>query len=113
MATTRYDETARSASSYGSPWAAGRRGSYPIETKPFFLTSEFATFLIAEVALVITALASDSIDAWRFWILTTALVSLYMLSRGIAKSGARSRAFDPREELEIGRRERGGATAER
>ena len=113
MATTRYDETARPAASYGSRLAPGGRGSYPIETKPFFLTSEFATFLLAEVALVITALASDSIDAWRFWILTTALVSLYMLSRGIAKSGARSHAFDPREELEIGRRERGGATAER
>ena len=113
MATTRYDETARPASSHGSPWAAGRRGSYPIETKPFFLTSEFATFLIAEVALVITALASDSIDAWRFWILTTVLVSLYMVSRGIAKSGTRSRASDPREELDLGRREGGGATAER
>jgi hypothetical protein len=111
MATTRYDETVP-ASRSGGAGAVARRGSYPVETKPFFLTSEFATFLVAEIALVITALASDSIDAWRFWILTTALASLYMLSRGIAKSGARSRAFDPREELELGR-DLGGATAER
>ena len=98
---------------HGGPWGAGRRRSYPIETKPFFLTSEFAVFLIAEIALVITAVSSDSIDAWRFWILSTVLVSLYMLSRGVAKSGTKSRAFDPREELDIGRRESGGATAER
>jgi len=126
MSTTRYDETGAPVGpgrggpgpgyggwggGYGGPW--GRRRSYPIETKPFFLTSEFAVFLIAEIALIITALTSDSIDAWRFWILTTVLVSLYMVSRGIAKSGTRSRASDPREELDLGRRESGGATAER
>jgi hypothetical protein len=72
------------------PWA---------ETKPFFLTSEFAAVLLAIVALAITAGASDSIDAWRFWILTTVLVSFYVLSRGIAKSGTKSRSVDPREDL--------------
>ena len=29
--------------------------------------------------------------------------SVYILSRGIAKSGSRSRAYDPREDLEIGK----------
>ncbi|MDX6479155.1 MAG: hypothetical protein QOG29_1742, partial [Gaiellaceae bacterium] len=33
----------------------------------------------------------------------------YNLSRGIAKSGIKSRAFDPREELELGRRDGGGS----
>jgi hypothetical protein len=87
------------------PWAGrwgyggGPRPGLPIETKPFFLTSEFAAVLVAIIALGITAGASESIDAWRFWILTTVLVSFYVLSRGIAKSGTKSRSADPREEL--------------
>ncbi len=85
-----------------------RRRSYPIETKPFFVTSEFAAALITVIALAITALSSESIDARMFWILTTVLVSFYMLSRGIAKSGTRSMASDPREELDL---TRGGGTA--
>ncbi len=96
------------------PWAGrwgyggGPRPGFPIETKPFFLTSEFAAVLLAIVALAITAGASESIDAWRFWILTTVLVSFYVLSRGIAKSGTKSRSADPREDL---LRSRGGGEA--
>jgi hypothetical protein len=41
---------------------------------------------------------------WRAWILITAILVSYNLSRGIAKSGSRSRAFNPREELQLGRR---------
>jgi hypothetical protein len=95
---------------YGPPWAGpwggrwgygrgGPRQMLPIETKPFFLTSEFAAVLLAIIGLAITAGASESIDAWRFWILTTVLVSFYVLSRGIAKSGTKSRSVDPREDL--------------
>jgi hypothetical protein len=86
---------------WGGRWryGGGPRPMFPIETKPFFLTSEFAAVLLAIVALAITAGASDSIDAWRFWILTTVLVSFYVLSRGIAKSGTKSRSVDPREDL--------------
>ncbi len=86
---------------YGG-WGYGRmapRRQYPIETKPFFLTSEFGGVVVAIVALLITAAANDSVDARLFWILTTALVSAYLLSRGIAKSGTKSRSFDPREQL--------------
>ena len=95
---------------YGGGYGRGYTGTrsrrqYPIETKPFFLTSEFAALVISIVALAITAAVDNSIDAWRFWILTTALVSLYMLSRGIAKSGTRSMSFDPREQLDLGRRD--------
>jgi hypothetical protein len=90
------------------PWGHGRgfgptHHMFPIETKPFFLTSEFAAVVLAIIALAITAGADDSIDAWRFWILATVLVSFYVLSRGIAKSGTKSRSFDPREELLRGR----------
>jgi hypothetical protein len=79
------------------------RRQYPIETKPFFLTSEFAILLVAVIALGITAAADNSIDSWRFWVLTTILIAFYTLSRGIAKSGTRSMAPDPREHLDLGR----------
>ena len=88
---------------YGPGWGPGRgfgpRRPFPIETKPFFLTSEFAALVIAILALLITTATDDSIDARMFWILTTVLISFYMLSRGIAKSGTKSRSFDPREQL--------------
>ena len=84
------------------------RRNYPIETKPFFLTSEFAAFLIAVLALLITAAVDNSIDSRIFWYLTTALVGLYMLSRGIAKSGTRSHSTDPREDIDLRRGDTGG-----
>jgi len=84
-----------------------QRPSYPIETKPFFLTSEFLFPLLAWFGLLITTLVNDTIDARRFWELTVALLVAYMLSRGIAKSGTKSRSWDPREDPELFRR-RGG-----
>jgi hypothetical protein len=77
------------------------RRQYPIETKPFFLTSEFAAAVLAVLALAITAAASESIDAWRFWLLTTAITVGYLLSRGIAKCGTKSNASDPREQMQL------------
>ena len=84
-------------------WAAPPRLSYTSETKPFFLTSEFLVFVLYEMGLGIAATTSPSIDARLFWILTTIAASLYMLSRGVAKAGTRSRAHDPREDLDLGR----------
>jgi hypothetical protein len=86
---------------YGMGGFPRMRRQYPVETKPFFLTSEFAAALIAVVALAITAAVSDSIDAWRFWLLATGITSAYLLSRGIAKSGTRSNASDPREQMNL------------
>jgi hypothetical protein len=92
------------------------RRQYPIETKPFFLTSEFVVALVATIALLITAATDSTIDSRMFWILETAIVCLYMVSRGIAKSGTRSFAPEPREHLNFGRRRfsrrRGSRTAE-
>ncbi len=91
---------------YGGGWSPGMgmmRRQYPIETKPFFLTSEFAALVLAIAGLAITAGTTDDVDSRLFWILTTALVSFYMLSRGIAKSGTRSMSQDPRENIEWGR----------
>ncbi len=72
---------------------------FPIETKPFFLTSEFFGTLLLIVAMAIGAASHEDFDSRLFWILTTAVVSAYLLSRGIAKSGTKSRAADPREHM--------------
>lgn len=84
---------------YGtSRW--GARPHWPSETKPFFLTSEFWALVAGVFALGITAGASESVDARMFWILTTAMGCAYMIARGLAKAGTRSRADDPRERFE-------------
>ena len=90
---------------YG-PWMRPRR-QYPVETKPFFLTSEFAGALLVILGIAITAAASEAFGAWRAWILITAVAVGYMLSRGIAKSGTRSHSADPRENLDFGNWGRG------
>jgi hypothetical protein len=80
-----------------------RRADYTSETKPFFVTSEFLVFVLYLMGLGIAASTSPSIDARLFWILTTAATIGYMLSRGIAKAASRSRAHDPREDIDLGR----------
>jgi hypothetical protein len=88
---------------YQQQWVMRPKRVYPIETKPFFLTSEFVGSVLAIVGIAITAAASDAFGAWRAWILITAITVGYMISRGIAKSGTRSHADDPREHLDLGR----------
>jgi hypothetical protein len=87
---------------YGpSPWSGRPRREYPIETKPFFLTSEFVGSILAIAGIAITAASSDAFGAWRAWLLITAIVVGYMISRGIAKSGTRSHSDDPREHIDL------------
>ena len=86
-----------------SRWAAPTRHVHDSETRPFFVTSEFLVFVLFLMGLGIAASSSPSIDARFFWTAATVITSFYMLSRGIAKSGSRSRAHDPREDLEIGK----------
>jgi hypothetical protein len=88
---------------YQQQWVMRPKRVYPIETKPFFLTSEFVGSVLAIAGIAITAAASDAFGAWRAWILITAITVGYMISRGIAKSGTRSHADDPREHLDLGR----------
>jgi len=65
----------------------GTAGPRPLlETRPFFLTSEFVLALAAWVALLLTTVATDSVDATTFWILSVAIAAGYMLSRGAAKA---------------------------
>jgi hypothetical protein len=86
---------------YGTQWEMRPRRVYPIETKPFFLTSEFVGAVLAVAGIAITAASSDAFGAWRAWILITAVTVGYMVSRGIAKSGTRSHADDPREHFDL------------
>jgi hypothetical protein len=79
------------------------RGDYTSETKPFYLTSEFLVFALYMIGLGIAAATDSTIDSRFFWIWGTVAVVGYMLSRGIAKSATRSRAHDPREDVNLGR----------
>lgn len=70
-----------------------------VETKPFFLTSEFAVAVAAVAGIAITAATSEAFGAWRAWILVSAVTIGYMLARGIAKSGSRTPSYDFRDEV--------------
>jgi hypothetical protein len=103
----------RGSSYEGRPGAGAGRGrrmvmfparrDYTSETKPFYLTSEFLVFALYLIGLGIAAATDASIDARFFWIWGTVAVVAYLLSRGLAKSGSRSRAHDPREDIDLGR----------
>jgi hypothetical protein len=96
-------------------WPA-RAGSWPtprdrhrwtaVETKPFFVTSEFLFFALMSLLLLITAAVDNSIDARTFWYLEIPLTIGYLLSRGIAKSGSKTPSYDPRDEALTRARER-------
>jgi hypothetical protein len=94
-------------SDWRSRWAAPpRRHVHDTETRPFFVTSEFLVYVLLLMGLGITASTSDSVDARFFWEWATLATIAYMLSRGFAKSGTRSRAWDPREDLDTDRSRR-------
>jgi hypothetical protein len=92
-----------SRSDWRMRWAAPPRTAYTSETKPFFLTSEFVVFVLFLMGLAIGTATADDVDPRLFWILATVATSVYMLSRGIAKAGSRSRAYDPRDDIDVGR----------
>jgi hypothetical protein len=79
------------------------RHVHDTETRPFFVTSEFLVYVLLLMGLAITAGSSPSIDARFFWQWATLATIAYMLSRGFAKSGSRSRSWDPREDLDTDR----------
>jgi hypothetical protein len=89
----------RSAYGYGGGGFQSRASRSPLETRPFFLTSEFVGTLLAIVAVVLTAAAMPNLGARLTWILIATMVATYAFSRGLAKAGTASHAFDPREQL--------------
>ena len=82
-----------------SRWSGPPRHVHDSETRPFYVTSEFLAYLLLLMGLGIAAGSDPSIDSRFFWIAATFVTAFYMLSRGIAKSGTRSRSWDPREDL--------------
>ena len=86
--------SARTTTTTGS--AVGRRSiDRPgvRETKPFYRTSEFLVYLASVAAVVIFGYSgSDEFDTYRTWQLVTILSAAYIVSRGIAKAGAREGA---------------------
>ena len=68
------------------------------ETKPFYLTSEFAIWFVLTIALLITCAVDNSLDSRFFWRTETFLTIGYLLARGLAKSGTRWPGDDPRNQ---------------
>ena len=59
------------------------------ETKPFWMTSEFLAAAGAIAALAIALGTNDRVDGFKGWLLIAIVASAYIVSRGIAKAGAR------------------------
>jgi hypothetical protein len=78
-----------------------QRGGWS-ETKPFFMTSEFLGTLLGVIGIAITAAVTSDLDSHGASMLIAGLVAAYTLSRGIAKAGTRSRATDPRDDVQLG-----------
>src|SRR4051794_1214111 len=80
----------------------GYRPSLLSETRPSFLTSEFLFTVLTVIGIAITAAVAADIDSRLSTMLIAGVVAAYVVSRGIAKSGSRSNAADPRDDLHLG-----------
>jgi hypothetical protein len=63
------------------------------EARPGVLTSEFLLTVLAASVVVIASYASDTVPQRWGWVLFTAIVTAYILSRGIAKAGSKEGPF--------------------
>jgi hypothetical protein len=70
------------------------------ETKPFYKTTEFIFYVVVALAVLIAAAMVDNgedgqgFGADKAWMYVTWLTVGYMISRGLAKAGSRSRGHD-------------------
>jgi hypothetical protein len=60
------------------------------ETKPSFKTTELVAYVVVTIAVLIAAQVADDFDAEHAWLYASLLTIGYMVSRGLAKSGARN-----------------------
>ncbi len=67
------------------------RGPGVDETKAAFKTTEFMAYVVAVIAVLIASKIDDSLDGHGVWTLVTYLTIGYMISRGLAKAGAKHR----------------------
>ena len=88
---------------FGGGMGRGMNGGGWSETKPFFMTSEFLGTLLCVIGVCITAASTSDLNSHGAALFSTVLVAAYTVSRGIAKAGTRSRASDPRDDLQLGR----------
>ena len=81
---------------------SGSRGE---ETKPSFKTSELVVYVLAVLGVLIASAVTgdagaenggDIFAADKAWWFITLLTIGYMVSRGLAKAGSRTRDTDPR-----------------
>src|SRR3954470_15502173 len=86
---------------YAPQYGYGRPSLWA-ETRPSFLTSEFLFTILAVIGIAITAATAADIDSRLSTELCAGVVAAYILSRGFAKSGSRSNANDPRDDLHLG-----------
>jgi hypothetical protein len=59
------------------------------ETKPFWMTSEFLVTVGAIAAFAIALGTNARVDGFKGWLLIAIVASAYIISRGIAKAGAK------------------------
>src|SRR5688572_17030447 len=80
------------------------RRSHGEETKPSWKTTELAVYVVAVIGVLIASAVTgdvgnedggDVFAADKAWWFITLLTIGYMVSRGLAKSGTRSRDTDP------------------
>ena len=95
---------------FGGGMGRGLSGGGWSETKPFFMTSEFLGTLLCIVGVCIAAASTSDLNSHGAALFSTVLVAAYTISRGIAKAGTRSRATDPRDDLQLGRSHNGPAS---
>lgn len=81
------DRSARGVTQGG----AARRTLVDDETKLSLKTTEFWAMVGVIAAILIASAISDSLGDVRAWTLVAAVAIGYMVSRGLAKSGSRSR----------------------
>jgi hypothetical protein len=81
--------------------AAGRIRRLTTETKQFFKTSEWWTYLIVLIAILIAGNSiegeeggADVFPADEVWLFVTILTVGYLISRGLSKSGSRDPYWD-------------------
>ena len=65
------------------------------ETKLSLKTTEFWAMVGVIAAILVASAISDSLGDVRAWTLVAAVAIGYMVSRGLAKSGSRSRGDEP------------------
>ena len=85
---------------YAPQYGYGRPSLWA-ETRPSFLTSEFLFTILGVIGIAITAATAEDIDSRLATMLITGLLAAYTVSRGIAKSGSRSNANDPRDDIRL------------